>query len=276
MEARASNESEIRTILLVEDEEAHAELIKRVFEKDSPNWSIDHVASLADAQKWLDQHQTNPPTLVVSDYRLPDGNGLDLARDAKNPEEIGFPLIILTGVGSEKLAVRTLRSGAMDYIVKGDEELRQLPKIAMHVLREWYLIMERIEAENELRNFIKDLEDANSNLEDFLNRISKELESSVSSIQDFNMTLMEKYADKLDDSAISYLNKVKDAAERINVLLDDMFEYIVPIYFDSSLITLYNTKLSRLKKDRQSAASEKEEGVKDSSAAQKAYGPGRE
>jgi FixJ family two-component response regulator len=251
MEARDAEENKTKVILLVEDEEAHAEFIRRVFEKDGPDWAIHHSANLNDARKWLEQHAANRPSLVISDYRLPDGNGLDLAKDAKTPEEIGFPLIILTGVGSEKLAVKTLRSGAMDYVIKGEGSLLQLPSIAIHVLREWDLIMERVEAENELKNFIRDLEEANSNLEDFLNRISKELESSVSSIQDFNKILSEKYAEKLDDNAINYLNKMRDAAERINVLLDDMFEYIVPIYFDSSLITLYESKLDRLKKDRQ-------------------------
>jgi len=254
MEAQDAGESKI--ILLVEDEEAHAEFIQRVFEKDSPNWSIHHAANLTDARKWLDQHAAKGPSLVISDYRLPDGNGLDLAKDAQTPEEIGFPLIILTGVGSEKLAVRSLRSGAMDYVIKGEDALLQLPSIAIHVLREWDLITERIETENELRNFIKDLDEANSNLEDFLNRISKEMESSVSSIQDFDKILTEKYADKLDDSAMSYLNKMKDAADRIDVLLDNMFEYIVPIYFDTSLITLYESKLDRLKKNRKTTTSE--------------------
>lgn len=236
---------ETKTILLVEDEEPHAEVIRRIFEEDGPDWLIHHVTNISDAIKWLEINSGSPPTLVISDYRLPDGNGLELAKNAQSPDEVGFPLIILTGVGSEKLAVRTIKSGAMDYIVKSGDELRQLPRIAIHVIREWDLIMERKAAEEELKNFINDLEKSNSNLEEFMDNISHDLENSLASIQDFSKILTEKYADKLDDTALDYLKNVKTATEKAGTLIDSIFEYLVPIYFDSSLIRLYNAKLRR-------------------------------
>jgi FixJ family two-component response regulator len=211
--------------------------------------SFNHVGCINDAIKWLEVNKEIHPPLVISDYNLPDGNGLELTKGAASPEEVGFPLIILTGVGSEKLAVRTLRSGALDYVVKSREELNQLPKIAKYVLREWDLILERMYAENELRDFIKDLDEANTQLEDFLDGISKDLEDSISSIDEFSKILKEKYADKLDDAAIGDLKKVADATKRTNMLLDKLFEYVVPIYFDSSLIGIYNTKLNMLNKN---------------------------
>lgn len=239
------------TILLVEDDESHAKVIRRVFEENSPDWLIHHVFNIKDAQKWLELNSECPPTLVISDYRLPDGNGLELAKNAQSPDEVGFPLIILTGVGSEKLAVQTIKSGAMDYIVKSGEELRQLPRIAFHVVREWDLIMERKASEEELKNFINDLEKSNSNLEEFMDNISHDMESSLSTIQDFSKMLTEKYADKLDQTALDYLKNVKTATEKANTLIDRMFEYLVPIYFDSSLIRLYNAKLHRKRQKNQ-------------------------
>ena len=237
--------NEIKAILLVEDEESHAAVICRFFEEDSPDWSIHHVSNIGDAQKWLEQNKETLPMLVISDYKLPDGNGLELAKDAKTPEEVGYPLIILTGMGSEELAVQSIRSGAMDYIVKGSEGFRQLPKIAVHVIREWDLIIERKAAEEELKTFINDLEKSNSNLEEFMDKMSNDLESTLSSIRDFSNMLTEKYADKLDEKALDYLENVKTATEKASTLIDSMFEYLVPIYFDSSLIRLYNAKIHR-------------------------------
>jgi DNA-binding response OmpR family regulator len=243
--------SETKTILVVEDEESHAEVIRRVFEEDGPDWLIDHVSNVSDALKWLEINKGSPPKLVISDYRLPDGNGLELAKNAQSPEDVGFPLIILTGVGSEKLAVQTIKSGAMDYIVKSGEEMRQLPRIAVHIIREWDLIMERKASEDELKSFINDLERSNSNLEEFMDNISNDLEISLSSIQDFSKMLTEKYADKLDETALDYLMNVKIATEKVSKLIDSMFEYLVPIYFDSSLIRLYNAKLHRKREKEQ-------------------------
>lgn len=81
------------TVLLVEDEESHAAFITRVFEENSSAWKIDHVSTLADALKWLKENK-NKSFLVISDYRLPDGTGLDLTKDANSPEKVGYPLII--------------------------------------------------------------------------------------------------------------------------------------------------------------------------------------
>jgi DNA-binding response OmpR family regulator len=251
MDAMNTENGENKTILLVEDEESHAEVIRRVFEEDGPDWLIHHVSNISDALKWLEINKGSPPTLVISDYRLPDGNGLELAKNAQSPDEVGFPLIILTGVGSEKLAVQTIKSGAMDYIVKSGEELRQLPRIAVHVIREWDLIMERKASEEELKNFINDLEKSNSNLEEFMDNISHDLEISLSSIQDFSKMLAEKYSDKLDETALDYLRNVKTATEKASTLIDSIFEYLVPIYFDSSLIKLYNAKLHRRRQKNQ-------------------------
>jgi DNA-binding response OmpR family regulator len=251
MTAIDTESRKIKTILLVEDEESHAEVVRRFFEEDSPDWLIHHVSNISDAQKWLELNRERPPTLVISDYRLPDGNGLELAKNAQSPEEVGFPLIILTGVGSEKLAVQTIKSGAMDYIVKSGEEMRQLPRIAVYVIREWDLITERKASEEELKNFINDLEKSNSNLEEFMDNISHDLEITLSSIQDFSKMLTEKYADNLDETALDYLKNVKIATEKASKLVDSMFEYLVPIYFDSSLIRLYNAKLHRKRQKNQ-------------------------
>lgn len=256
MNGIVGDKGKIKTILLVEDEEAHVKLIRRLFEQDSPDWSIHHVDRIGDAAKWLELNRESLPMIVISDYRLPDGNGLELAQDANSPEEVGFPLIILTGMGSEQLAVRAIKSGAMDYVVKSDDELHQLPRTAVHVIREWDLIMERKASEEELKKFINDLEKSNSNLEEFMDSISEDLEISLSSIQDFNKMLMEKYADKLDETALEYLRNVKTATEKANMLIDRLFEYLVPIYFDSSLIRLYNAKLHRKRQHDQSEMAE--------------------
>ncbi len=140
------------TVLLVEDEESHAAFITRVFEENSSAWKIDHVSTLSGALKWLKENK-NKSFLVISDYRLPDGTGLDLTRDANSPEKVGYPLIILTSAGSEKLAVSALKSGAMDYVVKNPEDLKRLPQTAMQALHEWDRIArESAEAANRAKS----------------------------------------------------------------------------------------------------------------------------
>jgi len=124
------------TVVLVEDNMGHAAFIRRLFEGEEPRWNFHHVVNLRDALKWIKDNKDRS-FLVIADYLLPDGCGLDLARDAENPQEVGFPLIILTGFGSEKIAVQAFKSGAMDYMVKDADSMQKLPMNARKVLRKW-------------------------------------------------------------------------------------------------------------------------------------------
>ncbi|VUT24322.1 MAG: response regulator FixJ [Candidatus Methanolliviera sp. GoM_oil] len=136
-------------VLLVEDEEAHVELVKKAFVKSGSEWEINHVSNLEDTFKWLNEN--DPPSLIIADHLLPDGSGIDLLGKAKRPEDVGIPVIILTGHGTEELAVRSLKSGAMDYVVKSTERFEEMPWIAERVLREWKNITELREKDRELK-----------------------------------------------------------------------------------------------------------------------------
>ncbi|MFZ2472143.1 MAG: response regulator [Methanothrix sp.] len=186
---------DIKLILLVEDEEAHALLVRRIFEEKDDEWKIDLAASIGEAKKWINEH-VGKDFLVISDYRLPDGTGLDLTGGAHHSMDMKFPFIIITGVGSEKLAVQSLKSGAMDYVVKG-EDLNRLPQVAESVMREWDKINERRNAERDLREYINDLEMSSANPEEFIDRIAQYLETSLSYDRESIEQLIENFRKKL-------------------------------------------------------------------------------
>jgi PAS domain S-box-containing protein len=134
-----------RTILLVEDEPAHAELIRRVFERAGAGYRLIMAHSLAEARE---QIASAPPDLVFVDYLLPDGDGLDLLTPANTA---AFPIVILTSQGSEQVAVNALKLGALDYVIKSDIVFTDMPRIADRVLRDWSNLVERRRVEAELR-----------------------------------------------------------------------------------------------------------------------------
>jgi FixJ family two-component response regulator len=169
-------------------------LIRRIFEENDCGWKIDHVESIGGAKKWINEH-TGQDFLVISDYRLPDGTGLDLTGGAEGSMEMMFPFIIITGVGSEKLAVQSLKSGAMDYVVKG-EDLHQLPQVAKSVLREWDKINERREAERDLREYINGLEQSSANQDEFMDKIAQYLETTLTYDRESNKQLIENFRKK--------------------------------------------------------------------------------
>jgi PAS domain S-box-containing protein len=114
------------TILIVEDFAADRELYRRSLLTD-PNYTyrLLEAESLAQGRELCQRHQFDA---VLLDYALPDGDGLEflgeLAARYLNPP----PVVILTGQGSESIAVRAIKLGAQDYIIKRDltVELLQL------------------------------------------------------------------------------------------------------------------------------------------------------
>jgi PAS domain S-box-containing protein len=147
MEASSMTNNAVH-ILLVEDESAHAELVARAFELQGGDVQLSVARSLASARAFLER-QATPPALIIADWRLPDGEGLELLASAPGPQAI--PIVIMTSHGNERVAVEAMRTGALDYIVKSETALLEMPHIAERALRQWRNIVERERAEVALR-----------------------------------------------------------------------------------------------------------------------------
>lgn len=138
--------SEHSYILLVEDDEAHAELIRLAFEDAALPWELAVADSLRQARELL---ALRNPDLLLTDLQLPDGRGIELL--PSDEDETPFPMVVLTSHGNEQVAVEAMKAGALDYVVKSVEVLRTLPRFAERVLREWNLIQARKKADDERR-----------------------------------------------------------------------------------------------------------------------------
>jgi len=222
-----------REILLIEDDEGHAELIRRIFEEsvdeNGIKWKIKWVRNISGALRYLERRT---PSLIIADYLLPDGNGLDIMRGAKRPDEMPAPLIIMTAYGSERLAVRSLKSGALDYIVKRLEDLENLPWTAKRALREWENILNRKRAEEELRRKNKELEAFTKELEELVYVISHDLKSPLFSIKSLSQLILEDHSKKLDENTVKYLNLIKENAENMWYSIDILLEFMKVGYLD--------------------------------------------
>jgi PAS domain S-box-containing protein len=103
-------------VLLVEDNPADARLFTElVRDTGAGQWKLHHVDRLSAA---LDRLSRETFDVMLLDLSLPDADGLDtLIRAHKEAPKI--PIVVLTGHDDEALAVRAVRAGAQDYLVKG-------------------------------------------------------------------------------------------------------------------------------------------------------------
>ncbi len=136
-------------ILLVEDDPDHAKIITRAFETD-PQCLLVTTDTLDKANSLISNSHLD---LIITDVRLPDGEGIDLLKTSHS-----CPTIVMTSYSDEEAAVDAIKSGAADYIIKTRETMAALPRIANRVMHEWRMVIDQKLAQERQQRFTAILE----------------------------------------------------------------------------------------------------------------------
>ena len=172
-------------VLLIEDNPGDARLLSEILvDVHTALFELEWVDRLS---KGLEHLKGAPVDVVLLDLNLPDGAGLKTFTEVRNsaPE---VPIIILSGLADEKMAVQTVREGAQDYIVKGNIDGHLLER-SIHYAIERKRSEKALErSENKYRNIFRltpevillldekgNIVDVNPRMEDWLGYISGEL-----------------------------------------------------------------------------------------------------
>jgi len=127
-----------KNILIIEDEDTLRESLKRIFAREG--FSVDAAES---AEKGLSLLENNHFDIIISDIMLPGIDGIELLQKVRGmlPDQL---FIIITAYASLETAIKALRAGAYDYIMKPimHEEIKQVVRNALR--------QRRLEAENSL------------------------------------------------------------------------------------------------------------------------------
>lgn len=101
-----------KKILIVDDDVAFGVMLKTWFQKNG--WEVDLVASL---DKALHAANASQYELILSDLRLPDGDGIMFLTYLRE-KKITTPFIIMTGYADVQTTVNAMKLGAFDYLEK--------------------------------------------------------------------------------------------------------------------------------------------------------------
>jgi DNA-binding NtrC family response regulator len=124
-------ETQAYTILIVEDNSGVARLMQMQMEREGFSTK---VCSLGwEAREFIKAAQGK--ILMLLDYQLGDMPATDLLAQLENLH-VDVPFIVITGKGSEQVAVDMMKRGARDYIVKNPELVDALPPLVHKVIEE--------------------------------------------------------------------------------------------------------------------------------------------
>jgi sigma-B regulation protein RsbU (phosphoserine phosphatase) len=164
MSVRASSASQPIRVLIVEDDPDDVMMLREDLAAAPVPFEVEVCRTLGEALRRLDRPARGEPVepdvdVTITDLSLPDSQGLNTFHAlAAHPSHV--PIIVLSGLMDEALALETVEQGAQDYLVKGQCDQRLLVRSLRYAIKraeaERALAVER----NLLRNVVDNLMDA--------------------------------------------------------------------------------------------------------------------
>lgn len=167
-------------IFILDDNDIDREACRRhLARRDSSYVFIEHN-SIDGA---VDQVLSENPDCILLDYHLHDGNGVEFLENlAKVGGPTKYPVVMLTGTGSESIAVQVMKAGAQDYLVKdrlNPDILHRTVETAIYKARTARLLeKQRVEMER----LFQEAQEANARKDQFLAALSHELRTPLTPV----------------------------------------------------------------------------------------------
>ncbi len=192
--------SSIRTLLIIEDNPGDVRLLREMFaESISPPDEIIEAGTMHDAVQHLTQTTFD---IILLDLGLPDAQGLAAIKSVRAAAP-HIPLVVLTGMDDESLAMQSLQEGAQDYLVKGEIQTRELLRAL------------RYAGERKRLDKLKD---------EFVVTVSHELRTPLTSITGSLGLLVSGAGGSLPDSVARLVRIAHSNCERLVRLVNDILD----------------------------------------------------
>ncbi|MDQ8186481.1 response regulator [Pelagicoccus sp. SDUM812002] len=195
-----------RRILVIDDDPEDRELVRRSLERTMSDRY--EVFEAKDGEEGLRMVEALEPDCALLDYSFPGKDGLSILSEirAERPE---LPIILLTGLGSESVAVKALQLGAQDYILKSTINKSILHQIIVNACQR-----------QEMQRKMKEQQES---LTVFTRALAHDLKEPIRSIRSFSQLAMEEGADPSDQK--QYIRIVDSAAGHMEKLVDMVHNY---------------------------------------------------
>jgi polar amino acid transport system substrate-binding protein len=203
-------------ILLVEDNPRHAGLIRDELEIELPSAVVTVAPSVGEARAALESGAFD---LIILDFRLPDGDGLEILREVKRGAR-REPVVFVTTSSSTAIAVEAMKIGAEDYIVKEEGYVSVLPFVVREVIERSKLRTEHADMERRLARA-----ERLASLNTLMAGIAHNLNNPLTTVRTFVELLPSRYESDAEFRT-TYYKLVLDEIERIRLLIGSMMQAV--------------------------------------------------
>lgn len=235
--------SDCLKILLIDDNELDREIYRKHLQAFPDNVSISEFET---GKAGLEYCYRQDPDCILLDFNLPDMNGLEFLSKLGN---ISFPIIMLTGQSDEIVAVKAMKMGVQDYLMKDSINPTYLMNAIKNAIKISQSEKERrraqealVRANEELENRVKErtsslvnankklleakeiAETANRHKSVFLSKMSHELRTPMNAILGFTQLLQMDDKNPLADYQRKNMENVSSAGNHLLKLINEVLD----------------------------------------------------
>ena len=202
-------------VLLVEDNPGDARLAQEVLaDAGSGRFEIVHAARMSDALELLDGGGID---VVLLDLTLPDARGMQTV-DRIQAGHPNLPIVVLSGIDDDVVALEAVQRGAQDYLAKGEgssEVMARSIRYAIERKREQCLLLEEMER----------AEVATRARSEFLATMSHELRTPLNAIIGFSEAISEEMMGPMENPTYKqYAEDIHASGMHLLEIINDILD----------------------------------------------------
>ncbi len=210
-------------ILIVEDAPEDRELCRRLL-RQSTGCGYEVLEAESGAEG-LALCQMVLPDCILLDYRLCDLDGLEFLEALRGEDgQLSAPVVMLTGQGSETIAVEAMQSGAADYIPKSVLSAECLERSISNAVEKHVLLTALEEQCRILEQTNQELHRRTEEIQRFYHVLSHELKTPLTSAREFVSIVLDGLAGPLCDEQREYLSFAKESCDQMTLDLNDLLD----------------------------------------------------
>jgi two-component system, NtrC family, sensor kinase len=228
-----------KRVLAVDDSETYLQKVAEALRADGYE-----VVLARSGEEALELLAVQPVECVLLDLMMPGIGGRETCRRVKSaPVMRDIPVVMLTAVEDRDAMIQGLSAGADDYIAKSSDLDLLRARVLAQIRRKQFEDENRLFREQLLRaelesvtaraaqknaearaSLVEELEAKNAELDAFSYSVAHDLRAPLRSLDGFSLALLEDYGQSLDEEGCQYLRYIRESAQQMALLIDDLLE----------------------------------------------------